>query len=98
MKYQLFKSQFEIKQTYTSLGVAYLGINVLQYFRRHQCGDWGDVSKKQKQANELALVSGGSLLSQFNILSPDGKTNPSYVFTEEDRGRTVVLLKSESWF
>jgi len=98
MGYQILEPRFQLGRTYTSLGVAHLGVNVLKYLKRHQSGDWGDVSEKQKQSNENALVSGGSLLSLFDIETPDGKTHPAYVFTEEDRTRTVVLLKTESWF
>jgi hypothetical protein len=98
MASQLPEPRFLLGQTYTSLGVAHLGFNVLQYYRRHQSGDWGDVSDKQKQANETALISGGSLVSQFDIETPDGKTHPAFVFTEEGRGRTVVLLSTEAWF
>jgi hypothetical protein len=98
MASQLPEPRFLLGQTYTSLGVAHLGVNVLQYYRRHQSGDWGNVSVKQKQANENALISGGSLLSQFKIETPDGKIHSVYVFTEKDRARTVILLTSESWF
>lgn len=95
---QIHKPRFQLGRTYTSLGVAHLGVNVLKYYKRHQSGDWGSVSEAQKQANQNALISGSSLLSQFDIETPDGKTHPAYVFTEEDRGRTVVLLTTESWF
>lgn len=98
MEYQILEPLFQLGRTYTSLGVAHLGVNVLQYLKRHQSGDWGDVADEQKQANEDALISGGSLISQFDIETPDGKTHPAYVFTEEGQGRTVVLLKTESWF
>lgn len=98
MGYQILEPRFQLGRTYTSLGVAHLGVNVLQYLKRHQSGDWGNVSAAQKQSNESALISGGSLLSQFGIETPHGETHPAYVFTEEDRTRTVVLLKTESWF
>ena len=98
MGYQIHKPRFQLGRTYTSLGVAHLGVNVLKYYKRHQCGDWGDVSKEQKQANEDALIFGGSLLSQFEIETPDGESHPAYVFTEDGRGRTVIFLTTESWF
>lgn len=95
MGYQILEPRFQIGRAYTSLGVAHLGVNVLQYYKRHQCGDWGDVTEEQKNANEDALMSGGSLLSQFDIETPDGKKHAAYVFTEENRGRTVVMLTTE---
>jgi hypothetical protein len=95
MGYQILEPRFQLGRTYTSLGVAHLRVNVLRYYKRHQCGDWGDVTEEQKNANEDALISGGSLLSQFEIETPDGKKHAAYVLTEENRGRTVVMLTTE---
>jgi hypothetical protein len=98
MPSQVPEPRFPLGRTYTSLGVAHLGINVLQYLKRHQSGDWGKVTEEQKQANESALISGGSLISHYDLKTPDGNTHTAFVFTEEGRGRTVILLPPESWF
>lgn len=95
MGYELLKPRFFLGKTFTTLAVAHLGVNVLRYFRRHQSGDWGDATEKQKQANEEALIIGGALLSKYDLETPSGETHPIYVLTEEDRSKTVILLVSE---
>lgn len=62
----------------------------LWYLARHQCGDWGDVSPDDGQANEAALMHGARLVSAYltgNALL--------WVITEADRSSTTLLLPSE---
>lgn len=69
--------------------------NPMDYISRHVGGDWGDLDKEDKRANEQALKHGGRILSAYNV----GKGR-LYVITEavDDRGMrasTCILLASE---
>ena len=59
--------------------------------RRHASGDWGDVDPDDRAANDLALTSGGRLLSVYQ--SATGTT--FWVLTEADRSVTTVLLPDD---
>jgi hypothetical protein len=58
---------------------------------RHINGDWGELSKKDKQANDEALQYGGRLLSAYR--SSDGVK--FWIITEADRSVTTILLPEE---
>lgn len=78
--------------------------------QRHLTGDWGDVSERDREANETALVGNGRLLSSYSDVR-DGDlfwtkvwvlTDPSVAagdgdqdFTSRLRSCTTVLLPSE---
>lgn len=57
---------------------------------RHSKGDWGDVCKEDRAANDLALRKGTRLVSVYH--SGDVKF---YIITEWDRSLTTALLPSE---
>jgi hypothetical protein len=59
--------------------------------RRHHCGDWGDLTEEDKQANEDALVHGDRILSHYKLT--DGRR--IYIITEADRSSTCILLPEE---
>lgn len=59
--------------------------------RRHQRGDWGDVSAPDAKSNELALRQGSRLLSSYHLSS----VVKVWVITEADRSVTTLLLPSE---
>lgn len=40
--------------------------------QRHASGDWGDINTEARKANELALHSGGWLVSMYVLRSPIG--------------------------
>jgi len=44
-------------------------IDALGYLERHLSGDWGDLSRLERQANEAALAGGRLFVSRFNISS-----------------------------
>ena len=67
-----------------------LGVLPHDLLRRHQCGDWGDLSEEDKQANESALVEGSRLLSAYCFLE-----RKLWVITEADRASTCILRPSE---
>ena len=58
---------------------------------RHASGDWGDLDKEDKAANDRALVEGTRLLSAYE--SKD-KTR-FWIITEWDRSITTILLPEE---
>lgn len=57
----------------------------------HTIGDWGDISKNDRQENEKSLNEGHTLISSYR-LSGDAKL---WIVTEADRSATTLLLPSE---
>lgn len=90
----LLSPRFALGRTYATAAVARwadkTGINLAGYLRRHHCGDWGDLCKEDKQANEDALAHGARILSAY--LTGDRKI---YVITEADRSMTTILFAEE---
>jgi hypothetical protein len=72
------------------------GTNPLDLLQRHQRGDWGDLTKQDRIANDVALVSGSRLLSAYMVMG-----NRIWVITEavgEDgttRASSCILLPEE---
>lgn len=58
---------------------------------RHMHGDWGDVCKEDRTANERALVEGTRLFSVYHTR----KGQKFYVITEADRSVTTILLPED---
>ena len=58
---------------------------------RHLNGDWGDVSREDKAANNRALQDGDRLLSAYH--APDNTR--FWIITEADRSYTTILLPHE---
>jgi len=71
-------------------GVLGLGLDVLLLISRHARGDWGDLSEKDRVANERALVEGDRILSAYVL--PQGRV---WIITEADRSVTTALLPEE---
>jgi hypothetical protein len=65
--------------------------NPLEFFLRHQQGDWGDLDADDKERNEEALKDGSRIFSAHNLR--DGTR--IYVITEADRSATTILLPEE---
>lgn len=59
--------------------------------QRHATGDWGDVGKEDRAANEQALLEGTRLLSIYR--SSQGVK--FWIITEADRSATTVLLPED---
>ena len=66
-------------------------VSFLPYIRRHQEGDWGDISPEDASENELSLENGFRLLSAYNL--PGG--DRIWIITEADRSATTILLPEE---
>jgi hypothetical protein len=67
------------------------GKTVVEYLRRHEAGDWGDLCDEDKDVNREALENGGRILSSYYV-TPSDKI---WIITEADRSVTTVLLPSE---
>ncbi|HEY3569941.1 MAG TPA: hypothetical protein VGP73_18550 [Thermoanaerobaculia bacterium] len=61
------------------------------FIRKHQEGEWGDLSLEDKAANTLALVTGERILSKYQT----GKGVKLWIITEADRSATTLLLPDE---
>jgi hypothetical protein len=59
---------------------------------RHQAGDWGDVSPKERQINDEGLTRNLSIISSYKIADGHLLT----VFTKADRSCTFVHLAPKS--
>jgi hypothetical protein len=59
--------------------------------RRHQTGDWGDVSAEDWASNDQALTIGERLLSSYR--SANG--TKFWIITEADRSSRCVLLPDD---
>ena len=72
------------------------GVSSATLLNRHQRGDWGDFTRHDRVANDVALVNGSRLLSAYVI-----KGERIWVITEavgEDgttRASTCILLPKE---
>jgi hypothetical protein len=65
--------------------------DIQKALRRHQSGDWGDVSENDRKANDNAVKNGERVLSSY--VSSEGE--PFWIITEWDRSVTTVLLPDE---
>ena len=89
-------SRFSPGELYMTAGVAALAEEagvaawLRDCIRRHLAGDWGDVDRSDRQANEDALTAGERL---FSVYRKDGYR--LYIITEYDRSATTLLLSSE---
>lgn len=67
------------------------GQTPLEFFARHEAGDWGTVGPEGWAENELSLREGFRVLSAY-VLSTGVKI---WVITEADRSATTILLPEE---
>ncbi len=63
---------------------------ILDSFKKHLSGDWGELDKEDKQANFQSLKDGSRILSKY-VYSKD----EIYIITESDRSSTTILFCSE---
>lgn len=90
----IMEPRFQLGQTLATTAVTAWAerqeIDMTRLLWRHHCGDWGDLCKDDKQANEDALVHGSRIFSSYKIA--DRKI---YIITEHDRGMTTIMLATE---
>lgn len=87
------KAKFHLGQLVATPGVLELVTHdeITRALDRHICGDWGDVCKEDRKANEEALINSLRLVSVYH--SQGGIK--FWIITEHDRSSTTVLLPSE---
>jgi hypothetical protein len=66
------------------------GWDVYVLVQRHQTGDWGDLGREDKRANDSAIAVGGRILSAYMV----GGVKV-YVITEANRAHTTMLRADE---
>lgn len=90
----ILQPRFEIGSTFATSGATAVaereGLDLAKFLWRHHCGDWGDLDRDDKNANELALAEGGRIFSSYLA----GKQK-FYVVTEHDRNMTTIMLARE---
>jgi hypothetical protein len=65
--------------------------SALEFFRRHQSGDWGEVCEEDRRENDFSVAHGFRILSAYCTKAGV----KLWVITEADRSATTVLLPSE---
>jgi hypothetical protein len=91
MPYHIMTPRFPLGRIVATQGAVDLRIDLSRYLQRHQCGDWGDLCRDDKQSNEDALIDGDRILSCYKL--PGGRN--IYIITEWDRSSTCVMLCEE---
>jgi hypothetical protein len=89
------KQRFRVGRLYATPGALALAererLDLTAYFERHMAGDWGDMSKEDRQANEDALTDESRIFSAYSL--PGGER--LWIITEADRRATTLLLPEE---
>lgn len=87
------KVQFSLGQTVITRGALETlhPDDVGDALRRHERGDWGDVSAADRAENELSLKNDFRLLSSYR----DRTGTVFWIITECDRSATTVLLPED---
>jgi hypothetical protein len=63
----------------------------LEFLRRHQLGDWGDLCDGDKRENEFSVTRRLRIFSKYHT----AEGTALYVITEADRSATIILLPDE---
>jgi len=62
-----------------------------EFLQRHKACDWGDLSQKDKSANQYAVTHKKRILSAYHT-----KNNEKIlIMTESDRSVTIILLPED---
>jgi hypothetical protein len=70
---------------------AFSGPYLASCVTRHASGDWGDLTEGERRLNDLALETGGPLVSYHHPVGGRGL----YIITAGDRSKTTILLLEE---
>ena len=65
--------------------------DMIAALRRHQSGDWGDLTAEDQAANNTAMIEDSRILSLYR--SANGTT--FWIITEADRSATTILLPDD---
>jgi hypothetical protein len=90
-----FQPKFPLGQLVATRGavaaLAESGHSPMEFVRRHQEGDWGELPEEDTRANEYALTHGLRLLSAYTLRTGV----PIWIITEADRSATTIMLPEE---
>lgn len=67
------------------------GEHLAPFLRRHQACDWGEVCPEDREASDLALTTGGRLMSAYRTSTG----TKLWIITEADRSATTILLPDD---
>jgi len=67
---------------------------IWESLKKHAKGDWGDLSKEDKQENEFSLDKYLRLFSAY-IYEKNGRDFEIWIITEADRSSTTILSPGE---
>jgi hypothetical protein len=88
-------ARFELGQLMTTPGaleaLIAAGQQPMEFIRRHQQGDWGDLCADDKQENEFSVDKRLRIFSAYHT----AKGEKLWVITEADRSATTILRPSE---
>jgi hypothetical protein len=62
-----------------------------EFLDRHVRGDWGDLSKEDREENEFSLTNDLRILSAYQLRNG----TKIWIITEADRSSTCMLLPEE---
>jgi len=89
------RARFPLGRTLITPGaqeaLAEAGQSPAEFLRRHEVGDWGELSAEDARENELSLEQGFRLLSAYRTRRGDR----IWIITDADRSATTLLLPSE---
>ena len=89
------KARFQLGQLVATRGalsaLELAGQLPLEFIRRHQSGDWGDLCEEDKQENEFSIDKHLRIFSAYHT----AKGEKLWIITEADRTSTTILLPSE---
>ncbi len=83
--------RFRLGKVEITAGVMLLNIDILGYIRRHQSGDYGDVTAIEAEENDICVDAECAVLSRYN-LAPFLALE---VFTNWERTATQVRMAGE---
>ena len=81
---------FPLGEVVITPGAVALEIDFKPYLKRHQSGDWGNISKEHAEINDLCVNLEYPLASLYAV-----DTKCFLIVTEQDRSTTTVCLPSE---
>ena len=67
------------------------GQDPMEFIRRHQSGDWGDVDDEDKRENDFSVTHGFRILNAYRT----AQGIKIWVLTEANRSATTILLPEE---
>lgn len=66
------------------------GVDIVRLLERHQKGDWGDMDRDDKKANDRAVQRGTRIISGYVF-----EGEKIWIITEADRSSTCILLPED---